>query len=1801
MSQEDFVDLVRFRNDGEDFHINWTARRALRMLSDSGLVAISVEGISAKDRYKGQKIAGGLLVADTTEYYGGEDLLSADRIVVNQLKHSTQHIAKPWSWHELAPTIEGFAKRYRDVAVAAGARLARAKLRFRFVTNRPISPNVLAAVAHLKGGGDSNLLPPKSGSQKRLGVRVRNVIEDLQKVTGLKGRTLSGFLERVELGDRELGHRQLAAAFVTETSRYVPLIARDSVPALRETVRVLGTSAGEDDPTIRLETVLQSFGIDDPGKLFPSPPRFEDAGTTIARWQEEELVGAIQLADRPLLVTATGGTGKSVMAQRICTLLPPGSEVVLFDGFAGGRYRSKSERRHLHQVGLVQLANELAGKGLCDVLLPTSASDRDMLVAFRRRLEQAAAVVQARSPDAMVVVVLDAADNSVYAASLLGETAFASSLAAEAPPSGCRVVLLARPERVNALHADEVCRFSLEGFDAAETGAFVRLIDRRANAAYFERFRRLTFGNPRVQANQLALAGTMRAAIDQLGPTGLTINELIERQLHKGLEDVRTYQPEADIDALCAGLAALPPMVPISILAQVAATTKEQIESFAADFGGGRPLMLRGDAVQFRDEPGETWFIERFAPDKAAASAFADRLAPLAASDAYAALALPQLMLGAGRHGALIALALSEEPGFDDSPVERQAIVLQRVRFGLRAAIETDDMASVARLFVRAGEQVAADGRQAKFLEDNADIVPQLASLAIVEDFIHRRRTGSWFGSVNVFKAAMLAIFDEYRDEARGYLSLANRWLDEWSRRHRRSADEFPDYEEQLDEETIGTMVFAGMLLGGPTSVAQFAEGFTPGEFRFKLTLVAATKLLDAGRDADTFALLSSLTDGEARLAIHHALASRGLPPSRDETVRSLDAVTGIDLGGHVVEYDDGPRHDAAMDLAEAAATHGLLLEAEALLDRFRWALTSYPRHDRAERVARAMRGISLKAALAGSPPDVAALWQKAAARQRGEVPAMSAEFRDIHACLLPVFRVRAAVIVGNTVDVEDELRSAKRMPAIYSLDAWRTRLLKGVHFFAEVETLLFSGCLTAERFSHCKTTKFGDKPLWPQECLALIRLFSSHTELHEDALRLSAMASMGQQAEHAGAETRARDLANVARALLPISKEDSAVYFRNALEEADRVGDDLHERLDLVVEMGSSCSSHEDTAKVAYRLVRLCEFYARINDHKFPWHLVFQTLAYMNAPGAISAASRLSSREHVDLDETLPEVGEVLIKQGELGVREVAALHVLCGPWDPAGLPSIIGSCSAHVRDAALSLMVRDAVDDGRDVWHLRKLVDLASRYIPVPPAINSSLEALEALEAQNYSRSYQRAPQAQQNFSVVNLVAGYDPLDPHEIAQAITEWRKVTDTFSAPLDEVAGALRARVPIRSRVLHVQAIGQCNELEIGTIVELLMLARDNWSGSVAAIEAVRTQAIGLVERRASELIGYRWRENRDRFLQLTGEDESRLVRRVVLAIGSSIDDLTSSGLFWLARFVHAELLEPKETNEVLAFVLGRFEKGLSDDEPDGAWRSELTPPVDTVRALAMVIWASLGDPSAQRRWRAAHAVRRLALLGEEATLGHILDQLEGSSPEGFLDSRLPFYEQHARTWLLIALARISNESPQALARAVPALRCLAARTNRHVYHRYWAGEALRGLAGAGGISLSREEWRDIDSCFEARQATGQGASMPVGGIGSYRFPYDFDRQEAAPIAREFGVSLDDLATQVARAIHATTGRPPRVGWESDPRASLGLYAEYRRRGAPKLTLPHYEAEHGLAIAMGELLEGSPKGAGFCGP
>jgi hypothetical protein len=197
--------LVRFSREGDQFHYLWAARRCLRLLlPSSGLVAVSIEGASTQETAPAPGIDAGEELIDVAEYYGSEDIEQAARIRYLQLKHSTQRATEPWTASGPEKTLKGFADRYRALEQRLGAGALQGKLEFGFVSNRPISVDILEAIGDAAAGTDAQHL---------------NELKEIEDFTDLNGSALSDFCKLLHLeGDQEgyWGQRNLLAIDASE-------------------------------------------------------------------------------------------------------------------------------------------------------------------------------------------------------------------------------------------------------------------------------------------------------------------------------------------------------------------------------------------------------------------------------------------------------------------------------------------------------------------------------------------------------------------------------------------------------------------------------------------------------------------------------------------------------------------------------------------------------------------------------------------------------------------------------------------------------------------------------------------------------------------------------------------------------------------------------------------------------------------------------------------------------------------------------------------------------------------------------------------------------------------------------------------------------------------------------------------------------------------------------------------------------------------------------------------------------------------------------------------------------------------------------------------------------------------------------------------------------------------------------------------------------------------------------------------------------------------------------------------------
>jgi hypothetical protein len=368
--------------------------------------------------------------------------------------------------------------------------------------------------------------------------------------------------------------------------------------------------------------------------LFPAESRLEPIERTIARVQETDLVEHIIRTHVPVVIHAAGGVGKSVLAQRVRQHLPGKSVCIVYDCFGNGEYRQRSHPRHRHRDALVQVANELARLGLCDPLIPTAKADASAYSkAFVHRLQQSCDVVRSIDTSALICVVIDAADNAEMAAEEFGEFhSFARDLLRESIPSGVRLVALCRTERLPLLDLDpSVKQLPLNSFSIEETSDLLRSRYPEASEQDVAEFHKTTAGNPRVQMNALSQFDTLSEVLRSLGPNLTTVDAIIEQQLERALTrltDSAARSEKEHIQLICSGLALLRPLVPIPVLAKLSGAQESEIRSFATDFG--RPLLISGDSLQFRDEPVETWFRRKFRATSEQVAKFVDQLTSLA-------------------------------------------------------------------------------------------------------------------------------------------------------------------------------------------------------------------------------------------------------------------------------------------------------------------------------------------------------------------------------------------------------------------------------------------------------------------------------------------------------------------------------------------------------------------------------------------------------------------------------------------------------------------------------------------------------------------------------------------------------------------------------------------------------------------------------------------------------------------------------------------------------------------------------------------------------------------------------------------------------------------------------------------------------------------------------------------------------------------------------------------------------------------------------------------------------------------
>jgi PIN domain nuclease of toxin-antitoxin system len=302
----------------------------------------------------------------------------------------------------------------------------------------------------------------------------------------------------------------------------------------------------------------------------------------------------------------------------------------------------------------------------------------------------------------------------------------------------------------------------------------------------------------------------------------------------------------------------------------------------------------------------------------------------------------------------------------------------------------------------------------------------------------------------------------------------------------------------------------------------------------------------------------------------------------------------------------------------------------------------------------------------------------------------------------------------------------------------------------------------------------------------------------------------------------------------------------------------------------------------------------------------------------------------------------------------------------------------------------------------------------------------------------------------------------------------------------------------------------------------------------------------------------------------------------------------------------AAFLTPDDAWMIFDWYLKRMVSRVSLD--DSAVKVEDIPQ-STEESVGRFLFALMGDIDTRKRWRAAHATRRLARLSASATLGAVFAEYDRRSDDAFRDPMAPYYWLAGRLWVVISAARIAHEAPKGLQEAHAKLVSIAMdQTLPHILIREYAKTALIALHEKGTIVLddpTLDAVRAINVSPFPIDTRDDNATprLQWSDKNDKRFDFGMDTAEyvLSPILKMLiGLSKDELFGRMEHWLVDQWQTPEKVHyWDSEPRKSryderrYGLY--HSDKGSMPIIERHgfYLEWHAVLCVVGELMQKYP--------
>lgn len=1783
---------ARGSNTGDEFHELWAVREILRMLDSSAiLTAITVEGVRAAKHAQVTWDA-----VDCALLFGAETLGAADYVEIQQLKYSAANSNRAWTVAQvcggrsprkslirrLATTFKNAIDVRRDKAIDT--------LKVSLVTNRPISARLIAPLLEARGTKVPNSFnQPWSVGDPDL--------HRIFRASGLNPDEFKLFADALDF------HGKVGSRFAVEDdvlgaiTRWSDAEFIETARRLREYVRkrMLPESAGD---VITKQNVLIQFGVSDERAMFPCPAAFSFVDMPVERAVSRNVVEQFARGQQMICLHGSSGVGKTTALKEIEQHLPEGSVMILFDCYGAGSYLDASALRHRPRDAFVQLSNELAVRLRLPALLDQNVT-RDYARAFRKRLDIAAHGLQLACPNALLVIAVDAADNSITAAinRTPPELSFVTEIMTfkDLPENVC-IVVSARTGRLNELKPPtSFRRIEIHGFSVDETASNVA---RRWNAprSWIEDFHHLSSGNPRVQGYAFdRVDEEWRMALDALRPAGKDLDGIFDEQFRAAIDK---SGDAIAIERICAALTVLPRPIPITELACILGMSRSRVADTCLDLAPG--VRNEQGLFSFADEDFES-FVRRKGGSaiRDVRRIAAERFMSRAASDVYAARhAVPLLFLA--KRGSELLDFVEREPEppatLMADPMHRREVHDQRVLTAIRVCREAGDPARAVKFVLIGAEALRTRRATRSLLSDfprlTASYDKDTASRLILSDSRLVERHGSLLAcligedgangdavAVRDGRRRLHAWFEMGRDDYEARVGGRGR-RPHWG----------------ISPRNLSAILYGTALLSGADAVVADFRRLRPfrsaaaaglsliermiAERRFDLAQSMAASAGDllgffvliplarAGRDIDPDGLARGLVALKLRFALDaDTIVHRGREQSLGPCV--------VDMLLTAVELLVARRKHMALARNVLAPFLGCGVRR---IDRLRdYDVPLLDAIIRAYCLRQRLDGENISAdeilTCRRDEPD-----DDSAHRARSPVEDSSErKLKDAVRVMTAIYAERARLIV-SALDDDGLPVSLGKLRGVLRGDGWmfyRSRSESAIRARVS-ERLIDLVMIGADHHAVVQLAFDVRKGVWPGGeggVRALCMRLCAFPELHEELLRRVMTAASSERGVRRGAEEKSRTLAHFAELLIPISPSDASALFQQAVEVASELDYDVMDQLRVLHRLieHSHAAVVGDRREYAGALAEIVyDAGIRLSGvDDFPWADAMSAIARVDVAYALACVARWHDEHVAEVEEMLPAVIAIGLQKGFFDSAQAAAL--LCFLANP----------SAEMIE---SIFARAHIDDQSII-----------------PALSEEI-AHDCL--------VHRIPWEEK---VVALLSSSNQGHWTQCLRRELEFRSTLKSADGERTGISGESQRqrhagkRVPVGSRINCLNELADDLGREPNSrAVDRILEAADEWYGQPAVAQWCKSNLPRIIAGHLETLAGnLPWDDsNLETALRLANVSVGSAQDLLLEGIERGIDRLGGPAVIALAGRVGDSLSAADAASVARGYIDRLLSRIVADDRE--RIDSEHVP-ADSASAVARFLFAYMSDVDVRLRWRSAHAVRRLGRLEHQSSLSSLISAYQRKSEATFRARGAPFYWIAARLWLLIAIERVSEEVPSSIqAQGKTLLQIALCDEFPHLLVRQYAADACRRLIGNGRLRPNNTQLAQLGQVNRGSVATQKTTLSPVseentgGKENSRRFPFDHldsVRYWYEPWVRVFdGVTLDDFLDCAEEWIvnrwNVHKKSRYRLDEPREQRFPGHLYQLSNNSHGSNPTLEHYQTYlewHAMWCAAGELL------------